>query len=430
MNKKRLEYLGIALALLLIASPAFGQITIFTDNFNNACTAGCLAPTHNGWTVSSTGANGAFANDWFVSCAENGEAPGNCGLGCGADPSLHLSSVAGSPAGLCPTGDCGAVYDASIASIITNKRVESPTINCSSFNTITLTYDHISSGAAGTDFHTIEYSSNGGSTWTTLTTGPSTNCCCSLLDCFFAICCSPTSAPCGSLRQGLWGQNTIALPATADFNANVKIGFNWTNNGDNVGTDPSIAIDDLLVEGLTGLATENVRFIGKYTSLGNHLKWQIQSPKDVRSISLLKSEKGLNFKEIDFLPGNQLEFIDLNQYETPSFYCLKILQDNGSHFYSKILEVGGQIPNILSIKAFPNPLAMKSEMELHIETKMNGNHKIDLFDLYGKKITSLNRTLEPGTHSIPQSSENLQSGVYLIRIYAGGESAFAKVLIQ
>lgn len=41
---------------------------------------------------------------------------------------------------------------------------------------------------------------------------------------------------------GFWEIYSINLPASADNNPNVKIGFQWVNNADGLGTDPSIAI--------------------------------------------------------------------------------------------------------------------------------------------------------------------------------------------
>src|SRR5205085_3443682 len=107
------------------------QTTFWTETFTNGCTSNCttFSGVNGAWSVSSTGTNGAKANTWFWSCAENGNAPGTCGTGCGNDASMHLGNISSSPAAplFCPTGDCGAAYDASNAQTVTNKRAESPT---------------------------------------------------------------------------------------------------------------------------------------------------------------------------------------------------------------------------------------------------------------------------------------------------------------
>ena len=55
---------------------------------------------------------------------------------------------------------------------------------------------------------------------------------------------TPKTTVCSS-GQGQWAAYTIALPASANNNPTVKIGFRWVNNDDGVGTDPSYAIDSL-----------------------------------------------------------------------------------------------------------------------------------------------------------------------------------------
>ena len=49
---------------------------------------------------------------------------------------------------------------------------------------------------------------------------------------------------CGS-GQGRWDSTSVLLPASANNNATVKIGFRWVNNDDGTGTDPSFAVDSV-----------------------------------------------------------------------------------------------------------------------------------------------------------------------------------------
>jgi gliding motility-associated-like protein len=204
--------------------------TFWTETFSNGCNANCLASSYNGpnglWTVTTTGANGADRNQWYVSCAENGNAPPLCGTGCGSDPSLHIGSNA------TVVGDQGAAYLAGGLGFWfpeTNLRAESPAINCTGFSNITLSFNYIEWGQGTTDDATLWYYD--GSTWTQIDPLAKTLCC--------------GSQPCNGSLQGLWVAFSLQLPASANNNPNVKIGFNWTNNDDNVGTDPSIAVDDI-----------------------------------------------------------------------------------------------------------------------------------------------------------------------------------------
>ena len=210
--------------------------TFWTETFNNGCTSGCLASSYTGvngtWTINNSN-NPATdncgqvpeSNDWYVSCAENGNAVGSCGSGCGSNATLHLGSIT--------VGDIGAAYDAGgYCDLLgpgwgggtnTDKRCESPTINCTGYSNIILAFNYIENGQGSTDNATVWYYD--GSTWSQIDDPPK------------------TSTGCGG--QGIWASRSLTLPSSANNNANVKIGFRWVNNDDGAGNDPSFAVNDI-----------------------------------------------------------------------------------------------------------------------------------------------------------------------------------------
>lgn len=185
------------------------------------------------WTQTILGAEGTTPNLFFVSSTEAGMGLGICGDGCLANSSLdnqtlHVGSDPSSPAAFffCPTGDCGAAYDAGLGGgqVLTNRRAESPTIDCSGRSNIIVTFDYLENGAGVNDNALFWYFD--GSSWSLLADIPK----------------SPTGS-CGT--QGQWSPYTINLPASANNNPNVKIGFQWVNNDDGAGGDPSFAVDNI-----------------------------------------------------------------------------------------------------------------------------------------------------------------------------------------
>ena len=237
-SKRVLAFSLFIFAVTLSSSKCNAQTTFWTETFTNGCTSLCNSFTgvNGAWTVTATGTNGAKANTWYWSCAENGNAAGTCGTGCGNDASMHVGNVPGSPAAafFCPTGDCGAAYDATNAQVVTNKRAESPTINCTGKNNITISFNYIERGQGTSDNATLWYFD--GTSWSQLIDLAKT----------------PTGVGCGT--QGFWTNYSQLLPASANNNANVKIGINWTNNGDGIGNDPSIAVDDITLSIPAGTA--------------------------------------------------------------------------------------------------------------------------------------------------------------------------------
>ncbi|MBN2729544.1 MAG: gliding motility-associated C-terminal domain-containing protein [Bacteroidales bacterium] len=213
--------------LLLIFAGAVHAQVFWTEDFGTGCNQGQLANAVAGsngtWAITSTGTNSANANTWYISAAENGNPAGSCGSGCGSDRTLHLGNI--ELLGGFIAADGGASYYAGgLGDPTTNIRAESPTINCTGRSNITVDFVYMEYGDGTNDNATMWYYD--GSTWALLIDLPKT--------------------PFGSCSpQGLWTAYSINLPATANNNANVKIGFNWTNNADNAGTDPSFAVDDI-----------------------------------------------------------------------------------------------------------------------------------------------------------------------------------------
>ncbi|MBN8703581.1 MAG: gliding motility-associated C-terminal domain-containing protein, partial [Bacteroidetes bacterium] len=106
---------------------------------------------------------------------------------------------------------------------------------------ITLTFEYLMAGEGNNDYGEIFYFD--GTTWSSLGKPATVNCAHFLFGC-------GNEGACGTslfLGQGVWASHSIVLPASANNNANVKIGFLWVNNGNNVGTDPSFAIDNVIL---------------------------------------------------------------------------------------------------------------------------------------------------------------------------------------
>ena len=174
--------------------------------------------TH-GWNLSvSTGANGLIPNIWAVSDDEGGVAPPGCGVANNGDNTLHITCS--NP--LCGILLSGALYDATQTS---NTRTESPVFSTVGLTNLILTFDYIANGEMLLDNASLLY--NAGAGWVVL--DPS------------------LKSPLCVGGQGQWTAYSITLPAVCNNNPTVQIGINWTNDNNNAGSDPSIAINNLLV---------------------------------------------------------------------------------------------------------------------------------------------------------------------------------------
>jgi hypothetical protein len=221
-------------AFTLFSCGTFAQSPFWIETFSVGCNNGQVANGYNPsgmgtWSVTNTGTNNPESNVWYVSASEQGVGIGNCGTGCGGSQNrtLHMGLNLTNPF---PLTDQGATYITG-PGYETDRRAESPTISCTGQNSITLTFAYILGGVANVDYFNVQYSANGGATWSVIGTPSITN-----------------NGGCGG--QGMWTGYTVALPATANNNANVKVGFRWVNSDPN-GNDPSVAIDDVALTAVT-----------------------------------------------------------------------------------------------------------------------------------------------------------------------------------
>lgn len=212
--------------LLLFSVTSRSQV-FWTESFTSSCSGNnCNASLYPGptvfWAVSSNSSlNGANNNQWYVSNLENGELAGACSSGAGTDASLHI----GANTNVLGLGDQGATFFNGGLGLdpLTDIRVESPIIDCSGKTNITISFNYIENGDGTNDNAILMYYD--GVTWAPL------------FDLAKTTSCSATTST--------WTLYTQSLPASADNNAFVQIGFRWVNNNDALGTDPSVAVDDI-----------------------------------------------------------------------------------------------------------------------------------------------------------------------------------------
>lgn len=221
------------IAAVILSHSIFAQV-FWSETFGSGCNQGQLATAfssaNGSWTVTNTGTNAGSANVWYVGATENNTGVGNCSTVCGTNATLHLGNVDVSFI----AADQGAAYYEGLAGFCgllpcgsTDKRIESPAISCTGKENISVSFTYIEGGNT-IDNATVWYSD--GAAWSQLADPAKT----------FSGICSP---------QGVWTNFTAILPASANDNPNVKIGFRWINNDDGDATDPSFAVDDIQFSG-------------------------------------------------------------------------------------------------------------------------------------------------------------------------------------
>ncbi len=227
-------------ALMVLSIRSNAQI-FWTEDFGSGCNTGFPANglgTSNGiWTVDTTtlGFNEVYANNWFISAHVNNNGVGNCANNCtgGSNQTLHVGNtgVSVTPVNLGP--DSGSYLTGTFCASFTicsttHKRAESPTIDCSGRTNITLDFLYYEGGDPANINGDASLWYFDGTTWAQLDPLAKTN-----------------NTACSGTIYGTWTAFSISLPASADNNASVKLGFQWDNDDSGTGTDPSAAFDDI-----------------------------------------------------------------------------------------------------------------------------------------------------------------------------------------
>lgn len=405
----------ILLFFLLISFNSNSQIVFWTETFDGSvCAAGSgCDPSLVVWNRVSMGGEGANANRFYVSCQENGSAAGVCGSGCGTDQSLHIGNVSTSAAAFlfCPTGDCGAAYDASGAAEVANTRCESPTISCVGYSTITLNYNWIERGQNVLDNASVWYFD--GTSWAFLYETPKT-------------------VNTGCLGQGRWTASiAVALPASANNNPNVKIGFRWINNGDGAGGDPSFAVDDVTLSYLTPLPIELLSFSAVRMDENEvKLNWITQSETNNDFFTIEKSKDGENFIPIlnQDAAGNSNQILNYVDYDFKAneewiYYRLKQTDFNGAFSYSNVVKMENVDLDDNDLVLFPNPA--NEEVSVLLSDNYDKLNFV-LMDIQGRMIREMNIS---EANKINIDLNGIPEGVYFIQVIADGIPMSKKLII-
>jgi hypothetical protein len=286
-------------ASLIITTASFAQTSFWVENWGTGCTPGMDASTYSGtngpWVITSTGTNDPYADGWYVSARASGTGAQNCSDNCASanvtDRTLHVGNAAIPLVGF--GADTGSTYltgtfcGSGICST-THKRCESPSINTVNRDSVGISFLYYEGGEFMGDEATLWYSPDNGVTWTMI----------NQLAKISASCAAPS---------GLWTEFSMLLPASASNNAvGIKIAFEWVNDNDGVGTDPSFAVDDvtLLEDMPMTIQQPNPAQLSMVThensvTVNAQSPWKVLSVVDVtgREIQVSTSSNEIHFNE-------------------------------------------------------------------------------------------------------------------------------------
>ena len=202
------------------------------------------------------------------------------------------------------------------------------------------------------------------------------------------------------------------LPQTA----NLRIRF--TNSG----TSPTFRIDDIVVNALATLPITLISFTGKEANKSIVLNWITASEKNNKNFEILRSVDGKNFKTIGSVNGAgdsdaelKYSFTDINPFGGTNYYQLKQIDFDGKNATSPTIAVDSKIAET-QITVY----VASSSVNIGITSPNEGNGKLSLFDISGRKITEKNISLNKG-YNFLELNETLTLGVHFVTLENEGK---------
>jgi len=191
------------------------------------------------------------------------------------------------------------------------------------------------------------------------------------------------------------------------------------------------------------IVQDTIKFKAAYPAVSN---WQGPSGFGLSSLGedlRLYDERGnlqaeasyLGGKPWPVLPNGQgptLERIDFynNPNNPGSWFSGCDGGSPGEAFIPCYTSSGPEMPhdNSLNVINYPNPFSSESMLSFVLEEGVFVD--LELYDIYGKKVSDLLHTyLAPGTHYYPLKAEHLSSGIYYCKIQAGNQKSVRTVEI-
>jgi hypothetical protein len=396
----------LTLAIVLLGCFALpAQSVFYSVDFNNGCANDCIASTYGGWTIldNDGGVTGGAPNNWFISCAEEGIVPPGCGSSCIGDASLHIGANPGAG------GDMGASFNETGITNATFRTAVSPTISTVGYSSNTLAFDFIAFGSAACsdDRAQLRLSTDNGATWPV-----------GFQYCLTSVCCGA----CNGYSQGQWTTYTLALPAAFNNNPNVRVGFNWRNNGNGSGTDPSVAIDDVRISTII-VPAQLVNFAAHEEKDQIKLVWMSAEELRLDRYEVERSLQPSGFKTVGTVTakGNgslgsvNYSFNDPKSGAQIVYYRLKMVDQDGKSQFSNIVRIveGSTIPlELVSISPDDN-----AAYNVNLWSVANLAVQMEVHDLQGRRVMSLpDQHVVAGENKLHLDMSEKSTGAYLLNV--------------
>ena len=209
----------------------------------------------------------------------------------------------------------------------------------------------------------------------------------------------------------------------------------YTVIAQNVSSGCSVILEESIVlQRINPLPVELVSFKAALKNSQVVLQWATASEKDNDRFEIERSKDGKNFTKIGSVQGmgtssltNNYTFTDKNPSAGTNYYRLKQIDYDGTFEFSKVVAVSAKaIASELSTKAYPNPVT--DILQVTISVPVAQNAVVGIYDLNGRKVIDKSQALEAGTNNFKIPVQQLQTGLYLLKVVSEEMESTTRIL--
>lgn len=233
----------------------------------------------------------------------------------------------------------------------------------------------------------------------------------------------------------------VTIPTVPNARTAATGAYYYRVSASKTGVEGQGAFSPTVTVYLSPLPVTLISFTGKKVENGNLLTWQVTDEKNFADYEIERSFDAKKFERIGQLNSpassragrKDYTFTDENTGTiTPSallYYRLKMVDEDGSFAYSRILSIEnysnqGQVGSV-----YPNP-AVNKEVFVDITPIQSGNWQIGILKTTGQMISSERINLQKGLNTVRFNLNGLSAGVHLIQFDNGTQQVVRKIVVK
>lgn len=201
----------------------------------------------------------------------------------------------------------------------------------------------------------------------------------------------------------------------------------WTN--ENVGCSDLSTFDGTGCQNF--LPIELSQFYSNVHETKIELRWKTETEMNNEGFHIERSIDGINFKSLGFVRGQgnsnqtyEYDFVDERPLKGVNYYRLKQIDFDGAFDYSDVVSADFSKSRQL-ISLSPNPV-QRGSFTLSFPENDAATVEMTMYDYTGRLV----RQTQPVGLQTNINVEDLEKGIYLIRVDTDGVAAWERVVVQ